>query len=235
MSGRPSAKLRGLRCQEVLPLFDAVFAVAFTLLASSVPEQLLMGIHGVGSLLLAIASFLLNGVTVLLYWFKLRRLLVIARRLNPVQMVLGFASMLTIVVLPKLSALALIYGGGSGNLNAWTPSQRVNVVFLGALFLFDGLCLLFALSLRGHGPRASHTQQELTTAILAQAIGFAALVSLGAMELLFSWFNNQYVLMVPLVLLLEELLVARSFSRSSPRPAMTPTTERPKTVTTATE
>ncbi|MEI7953126.1 MAG: hypothetical protein WCH37_10685, partial [Synechococcaceae cyanobacterium ELA182] len=59
--------------------------------------------------------------------------------------------------------------------------------------------------------------------------------SLGAMELLFSWFNNQYVLMVPLVLLLEELLVARSFSRSSPRPAMTPTTERPKTVTTATE
>ena len=215
MSGRPSQNHRGLRSQEVLPLFDAVFAVGFTLLASSVPEQLVMGIHGVGSLLLAIASFLLNGVAVLLYWFKLRRLLVIARRLNPLQMVLGFASMLTIVVLPKLSALALIYGGGSGNLSAWTPSQEVNVVFLGALFLFDGLCLLFALSLRGHGPRASHTHQELTTAIKAQAIGFAALVSLGAMELLFSWFNTQYVLLVPLVLLLEELLVARSFSRSS--------------------
>ena len=94
-----------------------------------------MGIHGVGSLLL-----------------------VIARRLNPVQMVLGFASMLTIVVLSKLSALNLIYGGGSGNLNAWTPSQEVTEVFLGALFLFDGLCLLYALSLRAHGEEADNTE-----------------------------------------------------------------------------
>jgi len=216
MSGHPRATHHGLRSLEVLPLFDGVFAVAFTLLASSVPEQLMMGIDGVGSLLLAIASFLLNGVAVLLYWFKLRRLVVIARHLTPVQVVLGFASMLTIVVLPKLSALALVYGHGTGSLFAWTPAQEVNMVFLGALFLFDGFCLLFALSLRRHRPRSGHTQQELTTAIQAQAIGFAALVTLGAMELLFSWFNNQYVLLVPLVLLLEELLVARSFSRGSP-------------------
>ena len=97
----------GLRSREMLPLFDGVFAVAFTLLASSVPDQLMTGIGGVTSLLLAIASFFLNGVAVLLYWFKLRRLLVIAHQLNPPQVVLSFASMLTIVVLPKLSALAL--------------------------------------------------------------------------------------------------------------------------------
>ena len=202
----------GLRSREMLPLFDGVFAVAFTLLASSVPDQLMTGIGGVTSLLLAIASFFLHGVAVLLYWFKLRRLLVIAHQLNPPQVVLSFASMLTIVVLPKLSALALAYGGGSGNVLIWTISQQVNVVFLGALFLFDGFCLLFALSLRRHGPRSSHTQQELTTAIEAQAIGFAVLVMLGVMELLFSWFNNEYVLLVPLVLLLEELLVARRFT-----------------------
>ncbi|MEI6031998.1 MAG: TMEM175 family protein [Synechococcaceae cyanobacterium ELA739] len=206
----------GLRSLEVLPLFDGVFAVAFTLLASSVPEQLMMGRDGVGSLILAIASFLLNGVAVLLYWFKLRRLVVIARHLTSAQVALGFVSMLTIVVLPKLSALAMVYGNGTGSLFAWTPAQEVNMVFLGALFLFDGFCLLFALSLRRHGPRAGHTQQELMTAIQAQVIGFTALVTLGAMELLFSWFNNQYVLLVPLVLLLEELLVARSFSRGSP-------------------
>ncbi len=212
MSQQQRHIFRGLRSREVLPLFDAVFAVAFTLLASGVPEHLMMGIGGVNSLLLAIASFLLNGVAVLLYWFKLRRLLVIARQLNPPQVLLSFASMLTIVVLPKLSALALVYGGGTGNVFIWTFSQEVNVVFLGALFLFDGFCLLFALSLRRHRPRASHTQQELTTAIQAQAIGFAVLVLLGAMELMFSWFNNQYVLLVPLVLLLEEVLVARRFT-----------------------
>ncbi len=219
MSGYPHANHHGLRSLEVLPLFDGVFAVAFTLLASSVPEQLTMGIGGVGNLLLAIASFLLNGVAVLLYWFKLRRLVVIARQLTPVQVVLGFASMLTIVVLPKLSALALVYGSGTGNLFAWTPAQEVNMVFLGALFLFDGFCLLFALSLRRHRPRSGHTQQELTTAIEAQALGFAVLLLLGALEVLFSWFNNQYVLLVPLVLLLEELLVARRFGRRSPSAA----------------
>jgi uncharacterized membrane protein len=204
----------GLYTRELLPLFDAVFAVAFTLLAYSVPDQLIMGIDGVNNLLVAIASFIFNGIAVLLYWFKLRRLLIIARQLTPLQIILGFASMLTIVVLPKLSALALNYGGGSGNLFAWTASQQVNVVFLGALFLFDGFCLLFALSLRHHHPRHDHTQQELDTAIQAQAIGLFALVSMGVMELLFSWFNNEYVLLVPLVLLLEELFVARRFAQA---------------------
>ena len=72
---------------------------------------------------------------------------------------------------------------------------------------------MFALSLRRHEPRSSHTQQELNTAIQAQSLGFAVLLLLGSMELLFNWFNNEYVLLVPLVLLLEELLVARHFSR----------------------
>ena len=120
--------------RELLPFYASVFAVDFTLLASSVPEELVMGIHGVGSLLL-----------------------VIARRLNPVQMVLGFTGRLTIVVLAKLSALAQIYGGGSGNLNAWPPSPEVKLLCLGSLFLLDGLDLLDALSLRGHGEEARPT------------------------------------------------------------------------------
>ena len=62
-----------LQSSEILPFFDAIFAVAFTLLATSVPEQLTAGVAGVGMLLLAITIFMLNGLTVLLYWFKLRR------------------------------------------------------------------------------------------------------------------------------------------------------------------
>ena len=119
------------------------------------------------------------------------------------------------MVLPKLSALVLYYGNGEGNLYAWSTAQIVNVVFLGVLFLFDGLCLLFALSLRRHQPRHAHTSNELETAIKAQLLGFMALLILAVMELLFTWFNNEYVLLVPLILVVEELLVARWFARLS--------------------
>jgi len=204
-----------LRSREILPFFDAIFAVAFTLLAYSVPERLMAGISGVGYLMLTISVFMLNGLTVLLYWFKLRRLLVISRVVHTSQIAIILVSMLTIVVLPKLSALVLYYGNGQGNLFAWTPTQIANMVFLSVLFLFDGFCLLFALSLRRHQPRQAHTNKELETAIQAQLLGFVVMLILAAMELLFTWFNNEYVLLVPLVLLVEELLVARRFARLS--------------------
>jgi uncharacterized membrane protein len=204
-----------LQSSEILPFFDAIFAVAFTLLAYSLPERLMTGIAGVGQLMLAIGVFMLNGLTVLIYWFKLRRLLVISRQVHPNQMAIILISLVTIVVLPKLSALALYYGRGEGNLFSWSPAQIVNMVFLGVLFLFDGFCLLFALSLRQHMPRQAHTNRELETAIKAQLLGFVALLILAAMELLFTWFNNEYVLLVPLILLTEELLVARWFAELS--------------------
>lgn len=204
-----------LSSREILPFFDAIFAVSFTLLATSVPERLMMGLDGVGHLMLAISVYLLNGITVLLYWFKLRRLIVISRIVQPIQLAIILISLVTIVVLPRLSALALIYGDGTGNIFSWSPSQIVNVVFLGLLFLFDGFCLLFALSLRQHRHRRTHTNRELETAIQAQRMGFVMLLILAVMELMFSWFNNEYVLLVPIVLLTEELLVARRFAMLS--------------------
>ena len=204
-----------LQSSEILPFFDAIFAVAFTLLAYSVPERLTTGVAGVGMLMLAITIFVLNGLTVLLYWFKLRRLLVISRRVDANQIAIILISLVAIVVLPKLSALALYYGNGEGNLFSWSPAQIVNMVFLSVLFLFDGFCLLFALSLRRHRPRQAHTTKELETAIKAQLLGFAALLILAVMELLFTWFNNEYVLFVPLILIAEELLVARWFAELS--------------------
>lgn len=204
-----------LQSSEILPFFDAIFAVAFTLLAYSVPERLTTGVAGVGMLMLAITIFVLNGLTVLLYWFKLRRLLVISRRVDASQIAIILISLVAIVVLPKLSALALYYGNGEGNLFSWSPAQIVNMVFLSVLFLFDGFCLLFALSLRQHRPRQAHTNKELETAIKAQLLGFAALLILAVMELLFTWFNNEYVLFVPLILITEELLVARWFAELS--------------------
>jgi len=136
MNSRPAGgdreREQTLNSGEILPFFDAIFAVAFTLLATSVPDRLIEGMDDVAGLMLAISAFLLNGITVLLYWFKLRRLLVVARVVHPSQIALILVSLVSIVVLPRLSALAFLYGDGQGNLFAWSASQVANMVFLGS-------------------------------------------------------------------------------------------------------
>ena len=195
----------------MLPLFDGVFAVALTLLAFSVPEHLMTPMDA-SQLSGAIFSYGLGGIAVLLYWYKLRRLVVLARELHLPQLLLGLLCLLTVVVLPKFSALALAFGHGSGNLGHWTISQIANVSFLGTLFLFDGLCLLFALSLLDHSKVRRSMQREVRGAVRAQALGFLVLLVMALMELLLTWFNYEYVLLVPLVLLLEEFVVARKIN-----------------------
>lgn len=197
-----------LEAPATLPLFDGVFAVALTLLAFSVPEQIGTSIDVV-SLYGAVLAYALNGIAILLYWYKMRRLVVLTRALHLQQLLLGLLGLLTVVVLPKFSALALEYGHGQGDLNNWTLAQISNVSFLGALFLFDGLCLLYAISLLAHGAVRRSDQLHVRAAVRAQAFGFTVLLLMAGMELLLSWFNNQYVFLVPVVLLVEEFLIAR--------------------------
>ena len=119
--------------------------------------------------------------------------------------------------MPKLASLVLFCGNGEGSVSNWTLSMQVNASFLLALFLFDGLTLLFAISLLNHPVRSGGSMKELAIAIQAQALGFAVLLMLALMELFLVWFNDEFVWLVPLVLLGEEVLVARRFSR---RPMM---------------
>ena len=205
-----------LTSASILPLFDSVFAVAITLLASSLPDSL-DRMNEVDHLLLPMISFELVGMAILLYWFKLRRLILMARSLFVPQLLLGVFSLLTIVVMPKLASLVLFYVNGEGSDSNWTLSMQVNASFLLALFLFDGLTLLFAISLLNHPVRSGGSMKELAIAIQAQALGFAVLLMLALMELFLVWFNDEFVWLVPLVLLGEEVLVARRFSR---RPMM---------------
>ena len=201
-----------LRSSSVLPLFDSVFGVALTLLAFSVPETVMSSMD-VGRLGLSIGIYLLSGVAVLLYWYKLRRLVELARLLLLTQLVLGLLSLLVIVLIPKLMQLVVLHGGGSGDVWNWTASQIVNTVFLGALFLFDSLCLLFALSLLAHPHVRKAELRRIRHASQIQFFGFLALLAFGVMELGLSSFNNQYLLLVPLVLIAEEWFTARRFAR----------------------
>jgi uncharacterized membrane protein len=202
-----------LRAGSVLPLFDSVFGVALTFLAFSLPESVMGGMDA-DRLISSIASYGLTGVAVLIYWFKLRRLIELARFLHPPQIILGVLGLMVIVLLPRMAQLVILYGNGDGDLFHWTSAQIVNVTFLAALLIFDGLCLLFALTMMRHRHLNSHARHEVMLVSRCQLYGFLVLLSMGIMELLLRSFNNQYILLVPLVLIAEELLVAWHFVRA---------------------
>jgi len=135
-----------LPAHSVLPLFDTLFGVALTLLAYSLPEHLNTSMEA-NALLAAVATYLLAGLAVIIYWYKLRRLIEISRILLVPQLLFGMASLLLIVLMPRLAQLVVYHGAGRGDLTHWTPSQIVNTAFLSCLLLFDGICLVYALSL----------------------------------------------------------------------------------------
>lgn len=197
------------RSAELLPFLDGVFAVAFTLVALSLPDQIRDQQRGLGELALLLSSSALSSLAVLLYWFKTRRLVVPTKLLYLPQLLLLFLSLLVIVTLPQMAALALRYGQGSGSVFEWTDAQAANLFFLGVLFVFDALVLGFTLSLRHHPLAEVRRSRIVRVSIRAQSVGLAALIVLAVMEMLFIWFNSQYIVLVPLVLLAEELLTAR--------------------------
>jgi uncharacterized membrane protein len=201
-----------LRSSSVLPLFDSVFGVAITLLAFSVPDHV-MSQMDIQDFALAVAIYFLSGITVVIYWFKLRKLVQIARILLLPQIVIGVACILLIVLIPKFVALVVLYGDGSGDLFRWTPSQVVNTIFLCALFLFDLLCLCFAFSLAFHPHTREGELRRIRSALGVQLVGFMALFSLGILELVLESFNNEYVIIAPLILIVEELVTVLRLSR----------------------
>lgn len=196
-----------MRSSAVLPLFDSVFGVALTLLAFSVPDSVMSSMD-ISRLATSITIYSLSGIAVLLYWFKLRRLVEQARLLLLPQLLLGLVSLILIVLLPKLVQLVVLHGHGSGDFENWTASQIVNTTFLAVLLLFDCLCLTFALSLLAHPHVREQEQLRLRKAIWVQGWGALALVLLGVLELAVMWFNSEYVLLVPIILIVEEWLTA---------------------------
>lgn len=195
---------------SVLPLFDGVFAVAVTLLAFALPDHAMSSMD-VERLGLAVAIYSLTGAAVLLFWFKLRRLITVARRLLIPQSAIAFSGMLLIVLMPKLMQLVVVYGRGDGDLTNWTPSQIVNTILLASFLLMDILCFLFARTLLV-SPCVSRVHLRFVDRSCAsQLVGCLLILVLFAVQQFVPWFDNEYVLLVPVVLLIEEwFLVARS-------------------------
>jgi uncharacterized membrane protein len=192
-----------LPTNAVLPLFDSLFGVAITLLAYSVPDHLMSAMDAV-KLGQTVGLYLLTGIALTLYWYKLRRLIHISRILLPTQLILGMMSLLLIVMMPKLAQLQAIEGGGFGDLYNWTPSQIVNTIFIFFLAFVDGVCYTYARSLHRHPYIRSKDRLGLRARLHVQVVGFSAMIGLGILEIVSSRFNNEYLLLVPLILIVEE-------------------------------
>lgn len=217
MAFLPSLRHRSLRAAELLPFYDSVFAAAFTLLAFNLPDRLAAAAAS-ASLLSDVGWYSLIAVAVSLYWYKLRRLVVLDRFLQPFQLLLIAIGLLIVVLLPRLASLVLRHGVGAGTLLNWTLPQVVNTTCLGLLVLFNLLCLLYARSLlrrRGHRLRSGRLLQGM---VHTQLLGMVAMAVLLVLELSFVWFDNQYVYLLPFLLAAEEIAVTRLIGRQGRRP-----------------
>ena len=215
MAFNRSLRHHSLRSREVLPFYDSVFAVAFTLLAFNLPDRL-GALAGTSQLLNTLAWYGLSAVAVFLYWLKLRRLVLLDRFVQLPQLALIGLGLLTVVLVPRLASLVLRHGIGEGSLLQWTLAQVVNTTCLGFLLLFNSICLLYAISLQRRGSHRRRSDRLLQGVIATQLVGLAAMMVLMVLELSYPWFDNQYVFLLPLILVAEELSVLQVIYRITP-------------------
>lgn len=212
MAYSSSLRHHTLRAADVLPLYDSVFAVAFTLLAFNLPDRI-GRMMGSDQLLHSIGVYCLAALAVIIYWFKLRRLILIDRYLQSPQLALVGLGLISVVMVPKLVILVLRYGVGAGHLLDWTLPQLVNTLCLVVLLLFNLVCVLYARSLRRRRGHRGRNAPILAGVIRTQEAGMLVLSLLLLLELAFAWFDNQYIYLLPAVLIIEELFVARRMVR----------------------
>jgi hypothetical protein len=211
MAFQRSLRLHTLRATDVLPFYDGVFAAAFTLLAYNLPDHLMTMMEAEG-VVTSMSIYALAGIAVFIYWFKLRRLILIDKLLQPAQLTLVGIALMSVVVLPKIVSLVLKHGAGSGNLFNWSAAQAVNTLCLLFLVLFNAICLLYARTLRKRRNERRADTKTLNGVIRTQKAGLAFNLGLIGMELGFNWFDTQYIYLLPLTLLAEELLTAHQAS-----------------------
>lgn len=212
MAFNSSLRHHTLRARDLLSFYDGVFAVAITTLAASIPTAL--GAMGSSTVLVTgMVTYLLVAATIGLYWFKLRRLIVIDAHIQAAQILLTGLVLTSVVLVPKMAALVLRHGTGIGSVWFWSYAQVVNTLCLGLLLCINLLCLLYALSLRRRRGHRSRHRQLLQGIVHTQQWSFTANVALMALQLGFTWFDTQYLLLIPLILLIEEVVVIRGFLR----------------------
>jgi hypothetical protein len=118
-------------------------------------------------------------------------------------------------MMPKFAQLVATQGGGVGDLNNWTPSQIVNTIFVFFLGFVDGVCLAYGQSLFRHPYIRDRDRKAIKVRVQVQLAGFALMIGLGILEITSTRFNNEYVLLIPLILIAEEWWLGKRLSGTS--------------------
>ena len=202
---------------EISSLFCTVSAVGLTLLGTSVPLAA-SNMGEIHRLHRALAYFFLSAITVILYVFKMETCLGLATHLLLIDQALFSLWLLHIVLCPAFLQLAIKYGKGTGSLGRWTDAQTANMLLLMNFLVLSTTSLTLSLSLCFH-PHHQYAPAERMQSrrqwLRIHSGGSGIILFLILLELFTERFNEEFMFLVPIVLLLEGL--ANTFQRSRAR------------------
>lgn len=185
-------------------MVDGVFAVAITLLPTTLPEHLRHS--ATNHLVVVTTSQLLIALTMLLLWLKLRTIVQLKERLNSLDIGCIALILMVAVMIPQSGYLAIQSGHLEGNLWYWSRSQWVNIEYQGLLFLVESALLILSVRMM-QSPRARLYPRSLRRWVLTtECIGMVALAILVAIDNFFEGINGLYIYAIPLILIAEEYL-----------------------------
>lgn len=146
----------------------------------------------------------------LLYWSKVNRLLRFSPTLVPLQQLIVGLWLLFIILIPTTLSMTLIHKGG-GSVYHWTSAQTCNTALVGTYFMMDLGGLAFTSLLHPTLDKALLPSDEppinIRHLLLCQLPGFILLLCLVLIELFYESFNDQFVYIVPMLLILGEVLM----------------------------
>ncbi len=106
-----------------------MFATALTLLGVSLPSDHVTEVRAFAMLCRTwLLCYMLSAVSVVLYWYKIRRYLYLTREgLTITQQAAVTTLLFSVVLIPKFTTLVVLHGRGGGDINNWTFAQVSNV------------------------------------------------------------------------------------------------------------
>ena len=198
---------------SLLNMVDGVFAVAITLVPASLPN--VQPTVGGASLMVTTLSIILIAVTMLLLWYKIRNLVQLNTKLNPLELALLGCILTVVVIIPKSAYISIHYGGGQGTFWLWSDSQWVNFQYQMLFLLVDTAAFVLTIRTLRASAAQAYPRPIRRWLLGVEALGLSLFILLILAENLFVSVNGVFVFVAPIVLFLEEILCTIKLKRFS--------------------
>ena len=198
---------------SLLNMVDGVFAVAITLVPASLPN--VQPTAGGASLMFTTLSIILIAVTMLLLWYKIRNLVQLNTKLNPLELALLGCILTVVVIIPKSAYICIVYGGRQGSFWLWSDSQWVNFQYQMLFLLVDTAAFVLTIRTLRASAAQAYPRPIRRWLLGVEALGLSLFILLILAENLFVSVNGVFVFVAPIVLFLEEILCTIKLKRFS--------------------